>query len=77
MISGYVGICIVIAWLTLGAPIGPDSDCRPAVECMSMDPVYWAEAGLAGLGCCVALLVVTIVAELIIQAFRRSDNTSA
>jgi hypothetical protein len=58
-------LCIVVAFLVPRTPVGPDSSCRPALQCISPDPIYWMEAGLIGLVGGVALMVVTLVTEAI------------
>jgi hypothetical protein len=65
-------LCLVISYQTRGTPISPDSDCRPAFQCMDWDPIYWVEAGLIGLGCIIVLVVVTVVVEAINKLVRSS-----
>lgn len=57
-------LCLVIAVVTRGAPISPDSSCRPAFQCMTGGPIYWGEAGLFGLLCSIPLAIVTLVVDL-------------
>lgn len=68
-------LCVVIGWHVMGPPVDPHTiGCSPAFECMDVRPLYPIETGLLGFACCVALLVPTLVGELVIW-FRRKAST--
>jgi O-antigen ligase len=58
-------------------PLSPDSGCtREQVQCMDGRPIPWLEAGLFGFACCVLLLIVTTVADIVIRLENRSSVES-
>jgi hypothetical protein len=59
-------LCVVFGRHTMGPPADPRTvGCSPAVECMDARPLYLFAAGLLGVGCCLVLLVLTLVGEAI------------
>ncbi|WP_329457028.1 hypothetical protein [Streptomyces sp. NBC_01497] len=64
-------LCVVIGVLTKGPAVSPeDVGCSPAFACMDWDPIYWLEAGLIGLGCCLVLMLLTGAVEIVIRIGR-------
>jgi O-antigen ligase len=60
-------LCLVAGSHLSSPPLSPDSGCtREQVQCMDWRPVPWLESGLIGFVCCVLLLIVTTVAEIVI-----------
>ena len=69
--------CLLIGYREKGPQISPGTvGCSPALECMDWRGIYWLEAGLIGFVCCLALLIVTTVAE-IARWFDRRGTASA
>jgi hypothetical protein len=67
-------LCVVIGWQAMGPPVDPRTiSCSSALACFDPRPLYPVVAGLLGLACCVALLVLTLVGELIIWFRRRAS----
>ncbi|MFG2732286.1 hypothetical protein [Streptomyces canus] len=76
------GVVVSVLFVVTGfqlpvSSLSPDSGCtREQVQCMNSRPVYWLETGLIGFVCCVVLLVVTIVAEIVIRFETRAPVDS-
>ena len=65
-------LCVVIGWQATGPPTDPRTvGCSPAIQCMDFSSLYVVVAGLLGLACWVALLVLTLVGELIVHVSRK------
>lgn len=76
--GAVISVLFLVAGSQLSSPLSPDSGCtREQVQCMDWRPVYWLEYGLIGFVCCVLLLVVTIVAEIVIRFDTRASVNSA
>lgn len=59
-------LCVVLGWHAMGPPVDPRTvGCSPALECMDARPLYLLAAGLLGVGCCLVLLILTLVGEAI------------
>jgi hypothetical protein len=67
-------LCMAFGFDMYGRPISPeDLRCSPAFECIDRYPVQWMMTGLISLGCSMALLILTLVAEFIIWFSRRAS----
>ncbi|MFG2963942.1 hypothetical protein ACGFZS_11770 [Streptomyces sp. NPDC048288] len=73
-VSAVVAVlCLAVGNLTKGEPVSPeDASCSPAFTCMYWHPIYWVEAGLIDFGCCLALLVVTVLVDTVVRLGRRA-----
>ncbi|MYS21778.1 hypothetical protein GA0115240_135237 [Streptomyces sp. DvalAA-14] len=59
-------LCVVFGWHVRGPSVDPRTvGCSPAVECMDARPLYLLAAGLLGIGCCLVLLILTLMGEAI------------
>ncbi|MFD8812972.1 hypothetical protein ACFV23_16170 [Streptomyces sp. NPDC059627] len=59
--------CLVIGDREKGPQISPGTiGCSPALACMGWRGIYWLEAGLIGFACCLALLIMTAVADIVL-----------
>ena len=77
---GVLGTGVIVSVLVFVAgvhvsspPLPPHSGCtRQQVQCMDGRPIPWLEAGVFGVACCVLLLCVTLVAEVVLLLANRS-----
>jgi hypothetical protein len=69
-------LCVVIGWHAMGPLAGSRSvDCSSSWACTDPGSLYLVAAGLLGFGCCLVLLLLTLVGEAILiwRARRISD----
>jgi hypothetical protein len=70
-------LCAVAGFQLPSPALDPQSGCtREQVQCMDFGPVPWLESGLIALACCVVLLFITTVAELVIWSENRAAARS-
>ncbi|WP_089105244.1 hypothetical protein [Streptomyces hyaluromycini] len=67
-------LCLVIGWNAMGPRTDPRTlGCSPAFECTDLRSVYVIAAGLLGVLCCLALVVLTLVGELVVHVSRKAS----
>ncbi|GAA2314297.1 hypothetical protein GCM10010234_69220 [Streptomyces hawaiiensis] len=60
-------LCVVIGWHAMGPPADPRTvDCSSSWACTDPGSLYVVAAGLLGFGCCLVLLLLTLVGEAIL-----------
>ncbi|MGM9439423.1 hypothetical protein ACTAF0_03685 [Streptomyces murinus] len=70
-------LCAAFGIRTYGRPVSPeDLHCSSAFACVGRHPVYWIMTGMTGFGCCLVLLLVTAVAEIVIWLDDRASPES-
>jgi hypothetical protein len=70
-------LCVIAGAISKGPPATPQSvSCSPAFACMDPHPIYWIATGLIGVVCCVALMILTVLVEVVFTVGRRTSTRS-